>query len=112
MRIPDRFHRGHDAWGRGCYTIPGAAVLGASDTGPWPDSPCPSDDVVAELNLFRKVLRQAGIKSRWAFTRMGLFTAKRWVSVAAADWERAAELADRFLRERGRELEFTHDARG
>lgn len=91
-----RFHR-LDAW-RG-YSIPSCAVAGASDTGMWSDSPCPSNGVKAEIRRFqREVLRPLGIKSR---TRSGsssnVFCGKRWVCVSPDDFQRAAEATQRWL---------------
>ena len=57
-----RYHR-IDGW-RG-YSIPRLAVVGASDTGMWGDSPCKSTDAKAEIRRFqREALRPLGIKSR------------------------------------------------
>lgn len=87
-----RYHR-IDGW-RG-YWIPPGAIVGASDTGMWDDSPAPSDKVKAELQRFRKeVLRPAGIKSRVRFgTTANVFAGKRWMIVSAKDFDRAAQLA-------------------
>jgi hypothetical protein len=41
-----RYHK-IDGW-RG-YPVPALAIVGASDTGAWDDSPCPSNEVKAEL---------------------------------------------------------------
>jgi hypothetical protein len=108
-RIPSRYHR-IDGW-RG-YRIPGPAVAGASDTGTWSDSPCPSHEVKAEIRRFqREVLQPAGIKSR---TRFGgssnLFCGKRWVCVDAKDWHRANELAKTWLKANKYTTRFIHDA--
>lgn len=108
-RIPSRYRR-IDGW-RG-YRIPGPAVAGASDTGNWSDSPCPSDEVKAEIRRFqREVLQPAGIKSR---TRWGsssnVFCGKRWVVVDAADWPKAKELADAWLKANKYTTRFIHDA--
>ncbi len=112
MRIPARHHRGADPWGRDSYRIPGCAVLGASDTGSWSDSPCPTKSVKSELGAFRSVLRAAGIRSRWGGSSSGnVFCGKRWVLVAPSDWPRGIELADQYLRENDAELVYAHDAR-
>lgn len=104
-----RYHK-LDAW-RG-YRIPGPAVAGASDTGDWSDSPCPTDLVKAEIRrLQRECLVPAGIHSR---QRLGessnIFCGKRWVCVAVADWVRAATLVKEWLTEHNRELQYLHDA--
>lgn len=109
-----RYHR-IDGW-RG-YFIPATAICGASDTGTWEDSPCPTPAVLAEIRDFRrKVLRPHGIKSR---TRIGqssnVFCAKRWVCVSPKDWPRAFELANAYLDKHDKELHdlrFLHDAKG
>lgn len=107
-----RFHRGRYGWGRDSYRIPGNAVLGASDTGGWSDSPCRTDDVKAELTRFRKILRSVGITSRYLITSTGnIFCGKRWVVVPTPDWNRAIGLADLYLREHDAELQYAHDAR-
>jgi len=108
-RIPPRYHR-IDAW-RG-YRIPGPAVAGASDTGTWSDSPCPTPDVKREIQRFqRECLRPAGIPSK---TRMGhssnVFCGKRWVTVDASDWPKAKELADAWLKENKHVTDFIHGA--
>lgn len=113
-RIPSRYHR-IDGW-RG-YSIPGCAVAGASDTGTWDDSPCPTPEVRAELRRFmRTVLRPAGIHSRIRYgVSSNVFCAKAWVCVSAADWPRAFDLANTYIDDddRGpRSLRYLHDARG
>lgn len=108
-RIPRRYHR-ISGW-RG-YWIPGPAVAGASDTGTWSDSPCPTPLVQAEIRRFqRECLRPAGIKSR---TRFGgssnVFCGKRWVCVSAEDWLRAKDLADAWLQNNESTTRFIHNA--
>lgn len=49
-----------DGW-RG-YSEPINAIGGCNHTGGWSDSPCPTDVVKKELNGFKKILRQNGIK--------------------------------------------------
>ena len=108
-RIPSRYHR-IDGW-RG-YRIPGAAVAGASDTGSWSDSPCPTELVKAEIRRFqRECLKPAGIASR---TRMGsssnVFCGKRWVVVDPEHWQRAFELANEWLAANKYTTRFIHEA--
>lgn len=107
-RIPSRYHR-IDGW-RG-YSIPGSAVMGSSDTGTWDDSPCPTPEVLAELNEFRKrILRPAGIKSRLrAGTSSNVFCGKIWVCVPSKDWERADQLAKDYLDQHAH-LRYIHNA--
>jgi len=109
MRIPHRYHK-IDGW-RG-YRIPGTAVAGASDTGTWSDSPCPSPEVKAEIRRFqRECLRPAGIKSRQRFGgTSNVCCGKRWVCVASEDWARAYELANAWIEAHGRDTQFLHPA--
>lgn len=110
-RIPARYYR-IDGW-RG-FMIPGAAVAGASDTGGWEDSPCPTRGVRAEIDRLRKeVLRPAGITSRVRTGRSSnVFCAKRWVVVSPDEWPLAKELVDDWLAKHERELRYLHDANG
>lgn len=110
-RIPSRYHR-IDGW-RG-YSIPGTAVLGSSDTGTWSDSPCPTPEVLLELNMFRtRVLKRAGIKSRLrGGESSNVFCRKIWVCVASEDWKRASDLANKYLEDHKYDLRFAHTAMG
>lgn len=104
-----RYHK-TDGW-RG-YRIPARAVLGASDTGTWDDSPCPSALAEKELNWFRRsFLRPNKIRSRVVFGETSnVFCAKRWLVVSNDDWERAAWMALRFLHNQQNHLRLAHDA--
>lgn len=104
-----RYHR-IDGW-RG-YTIPRLAILGASDTGTADDSPCPTPQVLAEIARFRReALRPAGIRSRsGAGLTTNVFCQKRWLTVAAADFPRAAQLATDWIAEHDHELRYLHSA--
>lgn len=91
-----RWHRGNDGWGRDSYGIRANAVVGVSDCGMSSDSPARSDVVKAELDDFRQVLRQAGIKSRLKYNPQphgNGFVIKRWVIVRRADFAKAAAIA-------------------
>lgn len=78
----------YDGW-RGA-NIPTFAVLGASDTGGWSDSPCPSGTVTEEIGAWRKFLAERGIKSYEAFgTTSNVFCGKRWLIVRGQDFKRA-----------------------
>lgn len=107
--MKSRYHR-IDSW-RG-YRVPGLAVAGASDTGMWADSPCPSHDVATEIRrLQRECLRPAGIKSRQRFgVSSNVFCGKRWVCVAEADWAKAAALVLQWLDDHNHSLRFLHNA--
>jgi hypothetical protein len=103
-----KYHR-IDGW-RG-YPIPARAVLGASDCGTAPDSPCPTPIVLAEIAAFRKVLRANKIVSR---LRVGVssncFMIKRWVVVSPADEGQAKSIAAAYLEATKNETRFIHDA--
>lgn len=104
-----RYHR-IDGW-RG-YSIPATALVGASDTGGWEDSPCRSEDALAEIRRFRReVLRPAGIKSRtrWGQTS-NVFCAKRWVVVSPADFARAVPLTLAWVEANKFSTRLIHDA--
>ena len=100
-----------DGW-RG-YWIPGNAIAGASDSGTWSDSPCPTDEVKAEIRRFqRECLRPAGIKSRQNTGGSNAFCGKRWICVDPADFLKAQELAHEWLDAHKYDTQFLHDARG
>lgn len=94
-RQPASYHK-IDGW-RG-YAIPFGAVVGASDTGTWSDSPCPSDKVEAEIKQVQAELRKQGIRSRQKFGETSnVFCGKRWLVVSPKDWDRAVEFADSLI---------------
>lgn len=99
-----------DGW-RG-YGVPRFAIIGASDTGEYEDSPAPSRDVKAEIRRFqREVLRPLGIKSRQRFgNSSNVFCAKRWLIVPRGSFCAAARAADEWLRENRYTTRFVHDA--
>jgi hypothetical protein len=109
QRISRRYHR-IDGW-RG-FWIPGTAVAGASDTGTWDDSPCPSPKVKAEIRrLQREVLRPAGIASRQCFgASSNVFCAKRWLCVSPLDFAKAQTLVNEWLKQNESTLQYVHDA--
>ncbi len=112
MRIPSRYYRGTDPWGRGSFSIPGTAVIGSSDCGTYYDSPAPSGSVKAELARFGRVLRRVHIPTRTQFSRSGnVFMVKRWLCVPPADYERAAGLADKWLKKHDSDTWYVHSAR-
>jgi hypothetical protein len=85
--------------------------MGTSDCGMWSDSPAPSDQVAAELEDFRKVLRTNHIRSRIRFTQSGnAFMVKRWVVVHSRDFAKANVLAESYLREHQHDTRWVHDA--
>lgn len=94
-RQPTTYHK-IDGW-RG-YSIPFGAVIGASDTGSWSDSPCPSDKVEAEIKQVQAVLRKEGIRSRQKFGETSnVFCGKRWLVVSPKDWERAEQITENLI---------------
>ena len=104
-----RYHR-IDGW-RG-FSIPACAVAGASDTGMYSDSPCPSVTAKAEIRRFqRECLRPAKIRSRTRFgSTSNVFCGKRWVVVDREDFNRAAALAVDWLRAHERDTRFIFEA--
>jgi hypothetical protein len=106
-----RFHKGSDGWGRDSYRIPQFAVVGSSCTGDWPDSPCPTLRVKAELEGFRKELRKNKIRSRVGATQSGnVFCVKVWVKVAGKDFAAADKLARDYLKAHQSDTRYIHDA--
>lgn len=86
-----------DAW-RG-YEQPINAVMGASDTGGWEDSPAPSDKVNSEIDQFRSGLSVAGVKSKVVTTSSSnAFMVKRWVVVDKRVLKKAKEMAKTYLK--------------
>ncbi len=64
-----------------------------------------------ELERFRSVLRQNGIRSRLRYTQSGnVFMAKRWVVVHSRDFARASTLAAEFLEQHHHDTRYVHDA--
>jgi hypothetical protein len=107
---PKRRYNKIDGW-RG-YWVPALAIAGSSDTGTYPDSPCPSPEVLKEINRIRKeVLLPEGIKSRSRFgNSSNIFCAKRWLLVARQDFDKAARLVDQWLEENRYSTSYVHNA--
>src|SRR5690349_9190507 len=106
-----RYHKGSDPWGRGSYPIPQYAVIGASDTGTWADSPANSHVAATELEDFRKVLRTHGIRSRISYTQSGnIFMVKLWVVVNSRDFARGERLAKAYLKRMHDRTRLIHEA--
>jgi len=104
-----RYHR-IDGW-RG-YRIPRLAIAGASDTGTFDDSPCPSNLVKAEISrIQREVLRPLGIKSRTVYgNSSNAFCMKRWLVVPVGSFGIAAAATAKWLEEHKFDTDFVHDA--
>ena len=96
-----------DGW-RG-YDVPDNSIAGASDTGTWADSPCPSDEVDKALSDLRSDLSKAGIKTEMDSTSTSnAFCAKRWVKLKdPRDYRRAMEI----VREHEKKTRYIHDAK-
>lgn len=108
-----RFHKGRDGWGRDSYEIPQYAVVGASDTGTYPDSPAHSVKVEAELERFRADLasdKQIGSEIDQYTNSGNVFMVKRWVTVAEEDFAAAAEYALEWLKQHKGDTTWIHDA--
>lgn len=107
---PVRRYNRIDGW-RG-YSVPACAVVGASDTGTSPDSPCPSGVVAAELaRIGKEVLHPLGIKYRTVWGESSnCFCAKRWLVVKKASFNTAAYAVLKWLDEHDSDTEYVHDA--
>ena len=107
-----RRHKGVDGWGRDSYNIPPTALVGASDTGLWIDSPAPSDRVGEELLRFcREVLKPAKCRYRIKAARSGnIFMVKRWITVPAARWASLIPATLEWLENNHANTVFIHDA--
>jgi hypothetical protein len=82
-----------DAW-RG-YFAPITAVVGASDTGSWEDSPCRPEK---ELERARSFLSAHGIKTTMCWTETSnIFCIKQWVQVHPKFRDKALLLVKEFL---------------
>lgn len=104
-----RYHR-IDGW-RGYYA-PALAVAGASDTGTWSDSPCPTPEVKRELRRLSDHLRKNGVPVRTRYgTSSNVFCGKRWLTVVnRSDFPRAAQLALDWIEQHKRDTSFVHTA--
>lgn len=108
-----RFHRGHDVWGRGSYSIPATAVVGSSYCGEWSDSPARGEDVRREFKMFQRDLKRAtGISARKGrATRSGnVFMCKLWLCVPRHQLREAALFARDWLEEHRNDTRLVHDA--
>lgn len=112
MKPKSRLHRGSDYYGRGNYSIPATALVGASDCGTWPDSPAPSHEVSKELRRFAKeVLRPAKCPYRTRYTRSGnVFMVKRWITVPANRWPELIPAALKWVADNQSTTRYAHDA--
>jgi hypothetical protein len=82
-----------DGW-RG-YVQPVNAVGCCNCTGDWSDSPCPTSVVLEEINGFKKLLKQNGIRHKKVVTQSSnVFMVKVNILVHPNDRERALELAE------------------
>lgn len=73
-------------------------VVGASDTGMWPDSPCRTDVCKKELAAIRSILRKAGIKSKEIVTETSnVFCVRRHLIVSPMNLSKARKLAADYI---------------
>jgi len=110
FKTPERrFHR-IDGW-RGYY-VPALAIIGASDTGMGYGSPCPSNEVTAEIQRFQdECLIPMGIKSSIRYgTTSNVFCIKRWLVVPEESFGIAAEAAINWIDEHDRDTHYIHTA--
>ena len=107
-----RYHKGHDAWGRGGYEIPDFAVAGSSDCGDFSDSPAKTANVEIELKDLQLRLKNEGISSRLQYTNSSnACMQKRWVVVKKADFEKAKIIAEKHLEMTKQTTRYIHDAK-
>lgn len=89
-----------DGW-RG-HTVPYFAVIGASDTGMWDDSPARSDTVESEIKSMQVLLNKKGIRSYVAHSvTSNVFCMKRWLIVKGKDFPAAVSAVRACSREIG-----------
>lgn len=97
-----------DGW-RG-YERPKYAIAGASDTGTWSDSPCPSHKVKAELDELKKYLRQRGIRFREVITKSSnLFMVKHWVISSVEQFDDAVKEASDWIQKNYKTTNYIHE---
>ena len=98
-----------DAW-RG-YLVPPYAVAGVSYTGNFEDSPAPLDKIKPEIDKLRAYLKEKGINTKLVYTiTSNLFWIKIWVIAEPEDYEKAKELADKWLVDNEHQTIYIHDA--
>jgi len=99
----------YDAW-RG-HEQPVYAVVGASDSGMWSDSPAPSDISKSEINAVRSFLKKNGVHTQEVHSATSnVFTGKRWVIVPPEEYEKAKALAGKYLQEHEKDTRLLHEA--
>ena len=100
---------GNDGW-RG-YEQPAGAIAGASDTGTWEDSPCPSYDVTREMDMIKKELAQAGVPTtQKVTTSSNVFMAKRWLIASPEKEAFGKQLAKKLIKKHEAETKYIHEA--
>ena len=89
-----------DGW-RG-YSEPINAIGGCNHTGSWSDSPCPTDVVKKELNGFKRILKQNGIRFRtFVCNTTNVFCQNVYILVDPENRERGLELSKDYSRVEG-----------
>jgi hypothetical protein len=97
-----------DGW-RG-YERPIYAIAGASDTGMWSDSPCPTNIVSEELGALKQYLRSKGIKYREIAGRSSnAFMAKRWIISTVEHHKKALRVANEWLQKNRHTTRYIHE---
>jgi len=97
-----------DGW-RG-HERPAYAVAGASDTGTWNDSPCPTHLVTSELNDLKKHLKEKGIHFREMVTKSSnVFCVKRWIISSIEEFDKACKIADKWLQKYYKDTNYIHE---
>jgi len=100
LTLPQDTYCKIDGW-RG-YFAPLTAVVGASNTGEWSDSPCKPED---ELSRVRSFLSAHGVKSTICWTETSnVFCTKNWVQVHPKYRDKAIELVSEFILTENTEL--------
>lgn len=96
-----------DGW-RG-HEKPVYAIAGASDTGEWSDSPCPTHVVTSELHDLKEHLKEQGIKFREIVTKSSnVFCVKRWIISTIEDFDKAVKIADKWMQKYYKHLNHLH----
>lgn len=92
------------------YEQPTYAVVGASDTGMWSDSPCRSDVSEKEINDIINELKKHGIKSKAVMTNSSnVFMMKRFVIVTPKNHAKALGIVSDYLNNNDTRLAYIVD---
>ena len=98
-----------DDW-RG-YKQPITAIVGASDTGTWSDSPSPTPDVNREMEMIKKELAQAGVPTREVVSQSSnAFMGKRWLITPKKYYLAGKKKSAQLLKKLEKQTSFIHGA--